>query len=75
MQPDAQGVADALPAHSYDAPDRQRCAVDDLTRIQAEDVVIERVVRGDQVQPTIELELLLACWRAAIEPDDDDLWR
>jgi hypothetical protein len=36
--------------------------------------MIKRVVRGDQIQPATEIELLLAGWRAAKEPDDD-LWR
>jgi hypothetical protein len=48
VQPDAQGVTDAVAAHGYDAPDRQRCAVDDLTRIQADDVILESVISGDQ---------------------------
>jgi hypothetical protein len=57
-------VTDAVAAHGYDAPDRQRCAVDDLTRIQADDVILESVISGDQ-----DLDA------QAIEPDDDDLWR
>jgi hypothetical protein len=33
MQPDAHGgVADAIPAHGYAAPDCQRCLVGDLTQ-------------------------------------------
>ncbi len=75
MQPDAhRGVADAIPRPWLRCPGLSALPGTGPDPIQADDLMIKRVVRGDQIQPATEIELLLAGWRAAKEPDDD-LWR